>query len=236
MLEDQYKFRKNLYYKLLDNLFFNYHLLSHNLNNFIITDKILISNKNILEIGCGNGGGLINIGKNFPLSKFIGIDFSAKNIKKCKKNNTYTNINFNVDNAEHLFTCNDNSYDIVINVESSHCYENIQKFYNNVYRVLKKDGIFCYTDFAQTNSWKHLEELIINNGFELIDKNDITENVLLSSKKISEYYISKFSPYSKLPFISTIFHSFSNSPQSSSYISLDTRDTTYMMYRFIARK
>lgn len=53
-------------------------------------------------------------------------------------------------NAEHLpFPAR--SFDIVLNVESSHLYTNINKFLEEVYRVLKPDGYFCWADLRQKN-------------------------------------------------------------------------------------
>lgn len=42
------------------------------------------------------------------------------------------------------------SADIVINVESSHCYGNFEKFTESVKKILKDDGSFVLTDFRTT--------------------------------------------------------------------------------------
>lgn len=43
------------------------------------------------------------------------------------------------------------SFDIILNVESSHLYTNINEFLNEVYRVLKPNGYFCWSDLRQKN-------------------------------------------------------------------------------------
>lgn len=41
------------------------------------------------------------------------------------------------------------SYDIVLNVESSHLYSDMNKFLEEVCRVLKPGGYFCWSDLRQ---------------------------------------------------------------------------------------
>ena len=41
----------------------------------------------------------------------------------------------------------DASFDVVINVESSHCYGHVDRFFAEVARVLRPGGWFLYTDF-----------------------------------------------------------------------------------------
>ncbi|GIS42930.1 MAG: hypothetical protein Ct9H90mP15_09700 [Candidatus Neomarinimicrobiota bacterium] len=41
------------------------------------------------------------------------------------------------------------SYDVIINVESSHCYPSIPQFLSEVKRVLKPGGFFAWTEFVQ---------------------------------------------------------------------------------------
>ena len=41
----------------------------------------------------------------------------------------------------------DASVDVLVNVESSHCYGNFQKFIAEVHRVLKVGGVFLFADF-----------------------------------------------------------------------------------------
>jgi len=41
----------------------------------------------------------------------------------------------------------DVTFDIIINIESSHCYGNFPKFIAGVEKLLKPDGLFVITDF-----------------------------------------------------------------------------------------
>ena len=39
------------------------------------------------------------------------------------------------------------SADVLMNIESSHCYGNIEAYFQGVCQVLKDDGLFIYADF-----------------------------------------------------------------------------------------
>jgi ubiquinone/menaquinone biosynthesis C-methylase UbiE len=41
----------------------------------------------------------------------------------------------------------DESFDVVINIESSHCYQSIAKFLSSVHRVLRPNGYFAFAEF-----------------------------------------------------------------------------------------
>jgi ubiquinone/menaquinone biosynthesis C-methylase UbiE len=134
-------------------------------------DNINVNNKAILEIGCGRGGGINILSKYFYFKKIYACDLNKKNIDYCKKNNK-NKINFEISNAENLKYLN-NTFDVVLNVESSHCYNNPLLFFNEVKRVLNPNGIFVYTDVGRTiESFPNFFYL-----FKNIYRKDITENV-----------------------------------------------------------
>lgn len=140
-----------------------------------LLDNLNVKNKTILEIGCGRGGGIKTLNKYFNFKKVDACDINKKNIDFCKIDKT--NINFKVSNAEEL-EYEDNSFDVIINVESSHCYKDPLNFFNEIKRVLKKDGIFIYADVGMTIMCFP----IAFNLFKNINRTDITDNVRDSCK------------------------------------------------------
>jgi len=145
-------------------------------------DNITVKNKSILEVGCGRGGGIKKLSKYFTFSQVDACDIREKNIEYCKINNT-ENINFKVSNAEKL-DYPDNSFDIIINVESSHGYNNFSLFFEEVNRVLKPDGIFLYADGGKTiQNFPNFFYL-----FKNIIRTDITENVANACKDDMENF------------------------------------------------
>jgi len=134
-------------------------------------DKIKTDGLSILEIGCGRGGGINALSNYFNFKEIYACDINKNNIDFCK--NTHSDkINFSVGNAEKL-DYEDNRFDIIINVESSHLYNDFSSFYKEVKRVLKPDGIFLYTD---TGTNIHFFPFFFY-LFKNIMRTDITENV-----------------------------------------------------------
>merc|ERR1712045_162299 len=71
----------------------------------------------------------------------------------------------------------DNSFDIVIDVESSHVYSDFPRFLKEVHRVLKPGGSFCWTDFRAAFKWKDVESNLKREGFT-DELEDITSGVV----------------------------------------------------------
>ncbi len=110
----------------------------------VIKDYCIKNNKDFkiftcLDIGCSAGLITNYISKNFK--KTIGIDTDESAIKSAK-NLSNKNLTF-VKASALKIPFKDNSFDLVI---CNHIYEhvpNAQKMFNEIYRVLKQDGI-CY--------------------------------------------------------------------------------------------
>jgi SAM-dependent methyltransferase len=75
------------------------------------------------------------------------------------------------------------AFDIVINVEASHTYPSVLAFIDEVYRVLRADGWFLYTDLGTPNGFERFIQLAHDRGFKLIRDIDITSNVRLSCEE-----------------------------------------------------
>lgn len=139
-----------------------------------------VRNTKVLDVGCGRGGGA-NQYKMYGFSEIHACDISPENIQFCKMN--YEDINFKICNS----TCleyPDNYFDVVTNVESSHCYENITDFLLEVRRVLKPNGFFLYCDISASIEYE-LQNLLL---FNYIIREDITKNVELSCREDYERY------------------------------------------------
>jgi ubiquinone/menaquinone biosynthesis C-methylase UbiE len=147
-------------------------------------DKIETEDKTLLDIGCGRGGGLNVYAKYLSLKELHGCDLNKKHIDDCIKNNDF-NIHYKVCSAEDL-EYPDNSFDIVTNIESSHCYEDRDWFFKEVHRVLSPGGTFAYLDTG--DNIKHF--LGTNKIFKNVEHQDITKNVLLSCEEDMENFKS----------------------------------------------
>jgi ubiquinone/menaquinone biosynthesis C-methylase UbiE len=127
--------------------------------------------KTILEVGCGRGGGISAIKKYLDIDKLFACDINKLNIEYCK-NNHDKSIEFKVSDAHKLEYPN-SFFDILISVESSHCYHEPKSFFSEVSRVLKPGGIFLYTDCGKNIKRFSTEASM----FTDLQKEDITKNV-----------------------------------------------------------
>ena len=145
-----------------------------------LCSKINIEGLNVLEVGSGRGGGASYIARYHKPNKIYGIDLSPNAVKLSNESHKQDNLEFLVGDSENI-PFENNFFDVVINVESSHCYPSIPKFINEVSRVLKKNGKFLYCDFViDTNITDHLSKL---KHSELISNDyiDITKNIIKAS-------------------------------------------------------
>lgn len=136
----------------------------------------------ICDIGCGKGGNIKYINKYFNPTFVIGMDISIENIKFCVQNNKEDRNVFCVGDAEALPFKRD-SFDVVLNIESSYYYPDKYLFYKEIAKVLKIQGYFLYADFFDTSELAHIEEFLLQIGFSILRNQDITSNVILSIDK-----------------------------------------------------
>ena len=152
-------------------------------------ENLNVEEKNILEVGCGRGGGSKWIIENTNVSTYHSCDITSDNITFCKKTNNHHNAIYTVADAMNL-PYPDESFDIVLNIESSHGYENIDLFFENVNRVLKKNGTFVLMDLygisekALSSGIRGIHTILesINKFFD-IELEYITENVRMAQSE-----------------------------------------------------
>lgn len=146
-----------------------------------IVGEIVLKDKDIIEIGCGRGGNINALCKSFAPRNVVGLDLTESNIVFCLQNNRYQQVYYCVGDAEQL-PFQAESCDVLLNVESSHLYPRIDKFYEEAYRVLKPAGVFLYADIFDSTEFKVHEDSLRKLGFTIVMNRDITENILLSGE------------------------------------------------------
>jgi ubiquinone/menaquinone biosynthesis C-methylase UbiE len=105
-----------------------------------------LSGKTILEVGCGLGGGLSFLAQKNAGTRYVGLDLSARSISIARTNAINGgDLTFVQGDAERL-PFGENTFDAVINVESSHNYPNLGNFFSEVARVLRPGGYFSHAD------------------------------------------------------------------------------------------
>jgi SAM-dependent methyltransferase len=140
--------------------------------------------RSVLEVGCGRGGGAAYAMRRFGPARLCGIDFSARAIEICREHHAgVEGLEFRCGDAEDL-PFGGEEFDVVANVESSHCYASRPRFYGEVFRVLKPGGDFVYADFF--GSLDECREALAEAGFVTVAEEDITAGVLRSLERDHE--------------------------------------------------
>jgi ubiquinone/menaquinone biosynthesis C-methylase UbiE len=203
----------------------------HDTNHFqlynTVTKGVDFKNKELMEVGCGRGGGCYFLKEYLKAAKVTGVDLSANNIKIANKLVGSEDVTFSRQNAEEI-NFPPASLDGVVNLESSHCYPNRKAFYKGVYSLLKSGGYFVYADIMMSNNVSRIREYICSLGFKLERETDITEGVVLS---LQEKQVKRFS-FLKKKIIPLILKSFYVSNEGYAYAMLKEGKRKYMSFVF----
>jgi ubiquinone/menaquinone biosynthesis C-methylase UbiE len=147
-----------------------------------MTESIDFTNKTVVEVGCGRGGGLSYIVKRWAPACAIGIDLCKEAVRFCNNYYQLKRLSFFHGDAQNLPLENE-SCDIVVNVESSHRYENIERFLSEVHRVLRNGGLFLFADYRSKKKLPTLRKVMESVSFKLIKEEFINRQVVSALDK-----------------------------------------------------
>lgn len=109
-----------------------------------------LKEKDLLEVGCGNGLNCHYIDLNYETGDIAGIDLNPANLDLALAHNEKTRITFKQDNAQELNTIPDHSVDVMICIESAFHYPDKNAFFKQIKRVLHPDGVFLIVDIINS--------------------------------------------------------------------------------------
>uniref|UniRef100_A0A0N4ZWF3 Methyltransf_11 domain-containing protein n=1 Tax=Parastrongyloides trichosuri TaxID=131310 RepID=A0A0N4ZWF3_PARTI len=184
-----------------------------------------LHDKSILEVGCGHGGGLRwlkrahpEIGTIFGLDPIVVDNWEGKFGKIIQ--GTAENIPFT-----------DEQFDIIINIESSHLYDNFKAFVQEAYRVIKPNSYVVWADLRFANEIReNCFNIFEDSGFTLVRIEDITSQVLRGMEVTSKRYdkLLEESPWIIQLFSKSIRETYC-APGTESYNRFKKREKIYMI-------
>src|SRR5438105_14606514 len=133
--------------------------------------------KDVVEVGSGRGGGASYIARHLKPRSMLGLDLSDKAVDFCKQNYAVDGLSFRQGDAENLPLPN-TSVDVVVKLESSHCYGSMDRFLSEVYRVLRPGGYFLFSDHRDADKIALLHEQLEKCGLKEEKNTEITANVV----------------------------------------------------------
>lgn len=169
------------------------HRFSEQLYRHAIGDHDM-RDKDVLEVGCGRGGGSAYVQRQFAPKTLTAVDLAENAIALCREMHQDSGIRFRQADAMALPFA-DQSFDAVINIESSHCYPSRRRFFAEVARILRPDGLFLYADLALVSrcrlsldglSLEQVSKLLDKSRLTLIRAEDISKNVLKARELVTD--------------------------------------------------
>jgi len=188
-----------------------------------------LTGKDIVDVGSGRGGGLNYIARSFSPLSMTGIDNGKGSVEFCRKHYNNENLTFVPGDARKL-PLEDNSCDVLLNVESSHRYRSMELFLKEVKRILRPGGYFLFADFRYHHEWPGIIRLFSDSGFKVLSEKDITTNILLSLDLDSERRISLVKRYAPGILQKGILN-FTGSKGTETYDYFLTRKFTYRSFK-----
>ena len=136
----------------------------------------------VLEIGSGRGGGAAYLAGGLAPRRLVRLDISgAATALARRRYGSAAPLEYRQGDAEGL-PFDAQTFDLVLNVESAHCYASIPLFLAEVHRVLRPGGELLLADFVSRRggAFRGLQEMLAASPLALFSLDEITDNVLVS--------------------------------------------------------
>jgi SAM-dependent methyltransferase len=144
-----------------------------------------LQGKKVLEVSCGHGGGASYLTRAFRPQTYTGLDLNATGIAFCQERHHADGLTFVQGDAQNLPFANE-SFDAVVNVEASHCYPSLPRFFTEAFRVLRPGGSFLYADFRFRSQWPEWENALSSLPARVARTREINREVLRGMDRNSE--------------------------------------------------
>jgi len=192
------------------------------------------SGADVLELGCGRGGGSAWLASHCPIASMTAVDFSASSIRYCRRQFRHEKLKFHQADATRL-TFPDASFDHIISIELSHCIPEKSRLLDESLRVLRPGGSLLLADFFYTReSSPHAlvktEQAIEASAFRLVHTLPLTDGIIQALEHASterEALIQKHFPKLFHP----IARTFSMTRDSSAFQAFTAGKSVYHLFK-----
>jgi arsenite methyltransferase len=116
------------------------------------------SDSRVLDVGCGSGWATRLLADYAFNGRVTGIDISDEMVRVARESSeSYKNVDFEVASADNL-PFDDQEFTHAFSMESLYYYRNIPRALGEIYRVMRKGGLFCavvdlYWENEATHQW-----------------------------------------------------------------------------------
>lgn len=195
-----------------------------------VATQVELRGKNILEVSCGHGGGASYLTRTLQPRRYTALDLNPAGIRFCRQRHRVEGLNFVQGDAEKL-AFSSGTFDVVINIEASHCYSDFPQFLAEVTRVLRPGGYFLYADFRFADRMSEWEEAIAATPLKVRQTRNINAEVLRGMSQNSprsQDLITRHLPQ----FLHTLGADFAGVKGSRIHNALNSGELSYRFYIF----
>jgi len=193
-----------------------------------LANRISLRGKTVLEISSGRGGGADYLVRYLEPAHLFGLDLAENASAFCQRHYHLANLSFMTGDSGCLpFT--DNSVDVIINVEASHCYPSLKQFLYQVNRILCPGGYFLYTDFRPATYITRWQDYLKESRLNMIHQTDITPNVLAALEQTHHHKQTLINTHVHAP-LQKLFETFTGQQGSWIYQAFESGELVYLSF------
>lgn len=181
----------------------------------------------VADIGCGRGGALDVILRQFHPLSATGLDLSADNIAGARRLLSGRRVRLQVADACAVPLA-DGSQDVVLNLESSGAYPDMGAFLRHVRRVLAPGGLFLHGDLWPAELVGPFIEMMEEMGFVLESSRDVTRQVCRARDRMPAGLMARVAGSRGVAEVQDYFAA----PGSAMYDCLDRGSIAYLLCRW----
>ena len=143
-----------------------------------VATAVPIDGKDVLEVGCGRGGGAAYIARYLKPKQMTGLDRTPSAIEFARRHfASEKNLRF-VEGDAHSLPFEDNSFDAVVNIESAQHYADIDRFLREVHRVLRPGGHLLIACFEDPSKDVYPRRSLDRSPLKAMSEEDVTPGVV----------------------------------------------------------
>jgi SAM-dependent methyltransferase len=142
-----------------------------------VASQAELRDKTVLEVSCGHGGGAAYLMRTFQPHRYTALDINPAGVRFCRRHHRLAGLDFVQGDAEALQFPSE-IFDVVINIDASHCFPNFPQFLAEVARVLRPGGFLLYADKRGGDQVAEWERALLDSPLKICSLRHINAEVV----------------------------------------------------------